>query len=268
MNKISVFAAHLYEAAEQSGKTFAELLPLVKAWGISGVDCELTYLTPDFIRGVKNAGLEISSVYASFGFQDGYDRKAAEAFIDAAAFAGAKTVLCVAGFTEDREKYPVIADGLQKLCAYAKPKGITVTVEDFDDKASPFSTCAGIEYFLEQAPELRVTFDTGNFLYSEESELDAFSRLKDKIVHVHCKDRCLSAKPGESPKITVSRRALYSSPVGKGCIKLREIVSALTESGYSGWFAIEHFGSQNQLDDVAASARWLKTRLGAEKEEK
>ena len=64
-------------------------------------------------------------------------------------------------------------------------------------------------------------------------------------------------KKGETPKATVKGREMYSSPVGSGCIKMKEIVEKILASGYDDYFAIEHFGSCQQLQDIETSAAWL-----------
>ena len=89
---------------------------------------------------------------------------------------------------------------------------------------------------------------------------DSFEVLTEflgKIGHVHCKDRTFEVKKGETPKATVKGREMYSSPVGSGCIQMKEIVEKILASGYDDYFAIEHFGSCQQLQDIETSAAWL-----------
>ena len=71
---------------------------------------------------------------------------------------------------------------------------IPVVIEDFDDRNSPIACVSGMKWFAEQVPGLCFTFDTGNFIIHGEDIFAAWEELKDKVVHVHCKDRKISAK--------------------------------------------------------------------------
>jgi len=51
---------------------------------------------------------------------------------------------------------------------------------------------------------------------------------------------------------------MFSASVGSGIIPMKETVDRLLANGYNGAFAIEHFGSLKQLDDMLASVKWLK----------
>ena len=50
---------------------------------------------------------------------------------------------------------------------------------------------------------------------------------------------------------------MYSCAVGSGCLKMKDIVEQIIQSGYDDYFAIEHFGSLCQLKDMKESAKWL-----------
>lgn len=71
---------------------------------------------------------------------------------------------------------------------------IPVVIEDFDDRNSPIACVSGMKWFAEQVPGLCFTFDTGNFIIHGEDVFAAWEELKDKVVHVHCKDRKISAE--------------------------------------------------------------------------
>ena len=82
---------------------------------------------------------------------------------------------------------------------------------------------------------------------------EAFELLKDRIVHVHCKDRFTEEKVGCEMKMTVDGIKMYPAAVGDGCIKMHEIVSALEKRGYDGIYTIEHFGAEDQLEYIKRS---------------
>ncbi len=146
---------------------------------------------------------------------------------------------------------------LKKICEQAGKSGVTVVLEDFDDEKAPFATASQLKHFLEEVPGLYCAFDTGNFLYSEEDAFEVLPMFLPRIRHVHCKDRTFEKKEGETPKETVKGREMYSCAVGSGCIPMERILDEILASGYEDYFAIEHFGSLSQLQDMEQSARWL-----------
>lgn len=91
---------------------------------------------------------------------------------------------------------------------------------------------------LEQVPGLRLVFDTGNPVASEDmsrpaprprqSSWEFYSRVRGHVSHVHIKDGI----PGETGGIR------YTYP-GEGHGDVRRIVADLLERGYDGGFSIE-----------------------------
>ena len=167
---------------------------------------------------------------------------------------------------------------------------ITVVIEDFDDRNSPIACVSGMKWFAEQVPGLCFTFDTGNFIIHGEDIFAAWEELKDKVVHVHCKDRKISAekllkvqktesdeplqaqetdadKAMEMQKIytdkplqaqentTLDIKECYlPAAVGEGCIPIKELIYKMKEYGYRGYLAIEHFDAADQEAYMQKSA--------------
>lgn len=271
--KLTVFYDHIREAADQTEKTVEEICGLIKSYGISGVELNLMDYQENgeqIISMLGQSGLQVSSMYGFFDF--GHEtwkniEWQVEEYLTAAKKSGASFILVVPGFLHKDEWNPGSA-GCQKcvrsmkkaveyLCHRAKSFEIQVAMEDFDGKEAPFATKRQLLSFLEDIPELNCAFDTGNFLYSGEDALEAYWECKPYISYVHCKDRTFEPKVGETPKVAVDGRAMYSAPVGSGCIPMKEIVSDLLFSGYDGVFAIEHFGALDQLEFIRRSAEWL-----------
>lgn len=266
--KISVFYEHIADASLQSGRSISEVCKLAASFGISGVEIEDKRLfneEKEIMECLKEAGLEISCIYGFYDFshddkiQRGYD------FVDLASRLGVKKIMPIPGFMQDNEREPEVynkclskmIDAMNNICAYAKEKNVMIVLEDFDDKIAHFSNAEGLKYFMDHVSGLYCTFDTGNFLYSEEDSLEVLPMFLDKIRHMHCKDRSFTKAEGEEFKSTVGGRDMYSSPVGSGCIKMKEIIEAVKESGYDDYFAIEHFGALDQISYMKESAKWL-----------
>ena len=161
--------------------------------------------------------------------------------------------------------------GVKKIADSQSAADITpipVVIEDFDDRNSPIACVSGMKWFAEQVPGLCFTFDTGNFIIHGEDIFAAWEELKDKVVHVHCKDRKISAekllkvqKTESSEPLQVQENATpdikecyLPAAVGEGCIPIKELVYKMKEYGYRGYLAIEHFDAADQEAYMQKSA--------------
>lgn len=266
--KLSVFYQHICEAAEQTGRPLQDILTEIRCMGIQYVESDLDDILRDeeYIARLNSADLKISSIYAFYDFVHNIDSGRMAQHIQKAVDSGCGRIMIIPGFYTDEDK-SVREDerekmlcGMAALCKMAEDNGIVPMIEDFDADNSPIADGEGMLWYLDRIPSLRVAFDTGNFMYSAKSEWDAFKMLRDKIVHVHCKDRCLDIKQNCGFTKAVDGRLLYPAAVGSGCVKMREIVDALESSGFEGIYAIEHFGADDQLGYIKSSADWLKGR--------
>ena len=265
--KMSVFFDHILQAQEQTGKALEELLKGVRTSGVEAVEIRLEYMqnNKDIVYKLKQADLAVSCIYEFYDMGCHDERKKAQMHIAAAVQVGAKRVLVVPGFLhgfeskqmqykmrnpraieaflQGNKKIRCMVEGLSYIAKLGAKEGVVVTVEDFDDPNSPLSGMYGIRWFLEQIPELQYTLDTGNYLFYEEKVLEAWELLKDRVVHVHCKDRLESDNA--------------STTVGTGYIPFEEIWKRLKAQEYEGYLAIEHFDVADQEECMRHSAENL-----------
>lgn len=266
--KISVFYDHILQAAEQTGKSLAELLQGVRISGIEAVEINMSYLCEheETYSLLKEASLHISCVYEFYEMDHKDEKEKAKKHIGTALKAGAGKILVVPGFLsedevkvmkdcvtdyertaeffDNNEKVLRMAEGLADIVKLGIDAGVTVTVEDFDDAKSPLSSVNGLLWFFKHIPQLKCTFDTGNFIIHGEDVMMALEILKERIVHVHCKDR------GEE-----------SVAVGDGYIPINIVINKIKESGYDGYLAIEHFDAHDQEMCMRKSAQFLSKNL-------
>lgn len=283
--RLSVFFDHILQAEEQTGKHIPELLAEVKEEGISAVEINRTYLLehPETLEMLETAGLQVSCIYEFYALERGRETEKARRHIEIARKTKAGKILIVPGFfsveTEefvncvpDREKVrdylshsekaQRMADGLREIVEMAGSRNIadtpiTVVIEDFDDRNSPIACVSGMQWFAEQVPGLCFTFDTGNFIIHGENIFAAWEELKDKVVHVHCKDRKISSdKPLQTQKNATPdiKECYLPAAVGEGCIPIKELVYKMKEYGYRGYLAIEHFDAADQEAHMQKSA--------------
>lgn len=283
--RLSAFFDHILQAEEQTGKHIPELLAEVKKAGISAVEINRTYLLehPATLEMLETAGLQVSCIYEFYALERGRETEKARRHIEIARKTKAGKILIVPGFfsveTEefvncvpDREKVwdylshsekaQRMADGLREIVEMAGSRNIadtpiTVVIEDFDDRNSPIACVSGMQWFAEQVPGLCFTFDTGNFIIHGENIFAAWEELKDKVVHVHCKDRKISSdKPLQTQKNATPdiKECYLPAAVGEGCIPIKELVYKMKEYGYRGYLAIEHFDAADQEAYMQKSA--------------
>ena len=283
--RLSVFFDHILQAEEQTGKHIPELLAEVKKAGISAVEINCTYLLehPATLEMLETAGLQVSCIYEFYALERGRETEKARRHIEIARKTKAGKILIVPGFfsveTEefvncvpDREKVwdylshsekaQRMADGLREIVEMAGSRNIadtpiTVVIEDFDDRNSPIACVSGMQWFAEQVPGLCFTFDTGNVIIHGENIFAAWEELKDKVVHVHCKDRKISSdKPLQTQKNATPdiKECYLPAAVGEGCIPIKELVYKMKEYGYRGYLAIEHFDAADQEAYMQKSA--------------
>ncbi len=269
--RMSVFYDHILQAMEQTGKSLEVLLQEVREAGITAVEIRLEYLLAheEILDALKQADLEISCIYEFYEMDKRDESEKSVKHIQAAESVGAKKILVVPGFLHGLEarwmqhcmanpkkvgkffsknaKIKCMVEGLSYIAKLGKEKDVQVTVEDFDDIHSPLSGMHGIHWFLQQIPELSYTLDTGNYLFYHENMLEAYELLKDRIVHVHCKDR--------------RQKNNASIAVGSGYIPFAEVIARLQKQGYEGYLAVEHFDVENQENCIKKSADMLRNML-------
>lgn len=207
----------------------------------------------------------ISSIpsYFDFGRNEDVDKQSEEV-LQAARYLGADKLLVIPGFFgpeddegERKRQTESIVRSLNILGDKAEKYGISLVMEDFDSHLAPFSTIEGLRYFLDNCPMLSCCFDTGNFRYMGESELEAYDALKGRIGHVHLKDRAYTQNNGEEGKTAADGQILYPCPVGSGELEISRIIHLLKQDGYQGAYAIEHYGSKATLSYLRQSVEWV-----------
>lgn len=271
--RITTFYDHITEMAEQESISLTEALQKVYGIGIEGVE------VINMRKGSQNwvemrSNLEKADIYVSalcyfFDFNAESAEAQIENALETAAVLSARHIMVVPGFYADGDSQREKEEKMKKsirwmriLSHEAELQNISLIMEDFDDKNSLVATSVGLKKILEEIPSIGCAFDTGNFLYSEEDELEAFEELKERITYMHLKDRTfIEPVKGAKEKVTVSGRKMYASPVGQGVIHMKEILSRLREQGYDGPFAIEHYDAPNQWQYLKQSVAWLKEQM-------
>lgn len=276
---LSVFYDHLLEACEQRNISILESLHIARDSGISGIEINLTYLLENeetIMKNLKEVGMKISCIYEFYDFGYSADLSYGKEHILAAKRTGADKILVVPGSLPEEEaeiinhvsddfetttkamnqntKVLQMKNVLTELTNFAALHNVTVTLEDFDDNSVPYARANQLLWFMKEVPGLRFTLDTGNFVNSDESVLKGYEILKSYIVHVHCKDRGVEEINDNK---AIYNRGMRPCPTGYGYLPIREIIDNLSRDNYIGYFAIEHFGADDQIDFIMRSAKFM-----------
>lgn len=266
--KLSTFYIHVMEGANQLGISIDEAIERVKAMGYTAFDIGyrqnwIPVSDEEVISKIHAHGMKIANFFVNADFAHEFDKEWFEGCIDCIAKSETNLLQLTPGIfgkDDDREealKRMIVAE--KEVVAMGKEKSVIVTVEDFDHIDSPINTIDGVKNFFYKIPDLGFTFDTGNFYLMEENCVDAFEPFKDRLCHVHLKDRALVPfDEKEFDKETYTGKKMYASPVGYGVIDMKKCIELIKSTGYDGYLAVEHFGAKNQLDYLEKSAEFVK----------
>ena len=237
--KISIFCDHIESVARQEKIPFAEAAKKIKEIGFEGADVRV-FTKPEELKTLDSLGFAHSCVITDIDYSKP-DQKELEdktiAFMDKY---GYDRLMLVAGFIpEEGFSQAEMDDARQRIAVFAArvtAKGYKILIEDYDHERSFTSNAERLDSLFAVSKDLGLVFDTGNFQFSGQDAMEQFEHFRNKIGHLHLKDR-------------VSKTDLKCVPAGTGCIPIVEIIGKLKEDGYTGWLTIEQFGSRNMLAD-------------------
>ena len=272
--KLSVFFVYVVRISQQENVSIPQALAMVKNMGYKAVevDIEEWKAYPDLPLWLKEEDLAVSSVYGVCPLLKG-DASALSTVIDVAAQSQAKCAMVVTdnfnaneltemirnngdamkAFLKGNGKVARAVRALQIAVAYAQSKGVALTVEDYGGNNTLTSYLSQIEWLLHSVPDLRVTFDTGNFYLNQDDPLYALDILREKTVHVHCKDYLFEPKRDDK---NFSNTAIAAA-VGDGDSPMRQMVKSFLDTGYEGYFVTEYLGVDGMLSVLKRSAENL-----------
>lgn len=273
---LSVFYLYVIKVAEQEKISIDDALEYAKGIGYNALDVDVDDLKadPHLIEKIKGHGFTVQNVYGEYDVLNGKYDDAFE-LIDYADICGAPIAMLLPGdfgvndlsdemkcspekmisFLNSDKRVSRAVESIRKTAKYAKSKGITLTIESYGCAHSLTSYTSQIEWLLDSIDDLRFTFDVGNFYINGEDIPDAFRKLSDKTVHVHCKDYLLT--PARTDKDFSLKR--ISTPVGGGYAPTKKIVDDLLEMGYKGAFTVEYLGTDDAARVIKESIEYMKT---------
>ena len=258
--KISVFAVHINTIAQQENISFVEAAAKVRQMGYAGAD--VYPYQEDVIAVLDSLGFGHSCAIVHINYLgdehvEGVDANSPRGFfrggwgdLENAAISFTKrhnyphlmlvpNVLPENATPEDAETVRQRVSNFANRCV---AEGIDLVVESFDNEASLCYGTERLQALLGRSKSLGVAFDIGNFTFAKEDPVEAYETLKDRVRHVHVKDRA-------------SLEDMTPVPAGTGVSKISTVLKKMEERGYDGWYTIEVFGSKQMLTDLETAYR-------------
>lgn len=253
-----LISAVTWDAALKAGMPQADLAALAAGLGCQGVELrqywrDLTAETPAVVAALTGRGLACAYAVNTGLLADSRESSlatlaAAGDDLVAAAALGAKVLrvnLAAGPFDPAFIAVPWWRQAVGDLLRQAEALGIPIAVENGPDPGKSDIALFADLFASVASPWLRLTFDTGNWLYAGASPEAALKRLAPYIGYVHLKD------------IIAAPTGLSHSHPGTGVVDVRGLARSLTAGGYDGYFVLEFPGGDDPAGRVRASLAHL-----------
>lgn len=254
-----IISAVTWEQALVAGMRQADLVPLAAEFGVEGVElreywqdraCEL----PVLARLLADEGVSVVYATGDVLLGEGRDDTAAAladitANIQVAETLGASVLRVNLGrgdFDPSLGEAPWYQEALRKTLRQAQEAGVVVAVENAPDPRSGDLRLLRDTVSRVASPWLRLTFDTGNWLYAGQEPAAALKAALPYIGYVHLKD------------IVRHDGTMQHSHLGTGVIDVAALVIQLQQAGYRGLFALEFPGGDEPEERVRSSLAYLR----------
>ena len=240
--KISIFFDHVAEIAKQEKITIKEAATRIRQLGYEGIDIRVT-MSDEQLNMLDSLGFKHACAIADINLIGGEQPKVAREVLDFMHHHDYTRLLLLPGMLPRDADSQFIDAACTRIAAFVKAaqrEGIDVMVEDYDNPRAICYNTPILDHLFAASPQLNHVFDTGNYLFCDEDVMVALRHFRERVSHVHLKDR----------------KAMHDSAslvIGTGIMPLKEVMSELLSSGYDGWFCIEHFGAPNMLKYAAQS---------------
>ncbi|MDN5900657.1 MAG: sugar phosphate isomerase/epimerase [Brachybacterium sp.] len=144
---------------------------------------------------------------------------------------------------------PQIVAASKEIAQYAATRGITTSLENHGFFVQAADRIRRIIHAVDE-PNFLTTLDVGNFVCVDEDPAGSVAQNLPYAMVVHFKDfyiRPVDAAPGEGWFRSRGGKPLRGAVVGSGDIDLRAVARAISDSGFSGYAAIEFEGWEDCL---------------------
>ncbi|HEX4941034.1 MAG TPA: TIM barrel protein [Actinomycetota bacterium] len=140
----------------------------------------------------------------------------------------------------DAAGWAALGRGIDRVVASAGERGLRVAVHPHH--GTMVEGPEDVERLLETS-DVGLCLDTGHLMVGAADPLVVAREATDRVIHVHLKDVSAAVAgrvaAGELGYLDAVREGLYR-PLGDGDLDVAGVVRSLEESGYGGWYVLEH----------------------------
>jgi sugar phosphate isomerase/epimerase len=253
--------AYSYAAWIEAGKTnLPRVIRHLREMGVGNVELMHSLVREDELSAIRDALAETPPIEVTC-----YDLRV-EAMIPGlkrAASLGAKRVMVtpildIAGITPRIERVQ-FGEALRCALPLARELGLTLTIENLGILADTYGRSEQIKAICDDVgPQLRLTFDAGNFLLAGENAATAFDRLAPWVAHVHFKDWTIVPAAAPASIAGVDGRHYQGAALGDGVVDLGGMLRQLRRIGYDGSISVEYEGPQDPHEAVRRGVEFMR----------
>ena len=154
------------------------------------------------------------------------------------------------------------SEALKGALPLARELGLMLTIENLGILADIYGRSEQIAAICDDVgPDLRVTFDAGNFLLAGEEAAAAFDRLAPRVVHVHFKDWKVVPAGAPAALPGADGRHYQGAALGEGVVDLRTALRQLRRIGYDGTISVEYEGPDDPYAAVRRGVVFLREEI-------
>jgi inosose dehydratase len=234
-------------------------------------------------QALGSRGLDLVGAFVGLGFRDAdLLEPEIERALEIARFltANGGTVLIAAEAGDDRrrgeaghvdeshglsdDQWENLARGLEMLARRIEPLGMTLAFHNHVGTyvETPAETARLLD---ETVPELvGWCLDIGHLAFGGGDAMDLLPRYAKRVNHVHAKDvdgAILERARSEGWSFGTALEHYIFPPLGMGVARIPEVVRALLDIGYDGWWVIEQDTAPDPTATAAANRRYLEGLL-------
>ena len=234
--RISIFFDHVTEIAKQEKISIRDAAQRVRNLGYEGIDVRVNMSAAE-LDMLDSLGFQHACAIADINLIEGEQPKVVREVLDFMHHRQYTRLLLLPGMLPKNADSQYIDAACTRIAAFVKQaqrEGIDVMVEDFDNPQAICYNTPILDHLFAASPQLNHVFDSGNYPYCGEDVMVALRHFRERVHHVHLKDR-------------KAMRDSASLVIGTGIVPLKNVIAELLSTGYDGWFCVEHFGAPNML---------------------
>ena len=263
-------------------KSWFDMVDVAAEYGHTGLEgfnnMELATPDPDFARKLRayadSKGIRFCCFSAGLHLVGEHSRENTQKlkkYADTAAILGAPYLhhtiaVSLSGYEKLLPQQDTLfAQGIEaarEVYDYAQSVGVRTVVED---QGYIFNGIDSFRQFVDTVDrDIGLLADVGNIYQCGDTAPEFIRTFAGRFVHAHIKDVTVTDTNITGKGIpTTTGKFMNLVPVGQGTVPLQECLKLLKDSGFDGWYSIEHSADRDDSDEIDAALRLVTDCLNA-----